>query len=235
MKIFIAGDSTASIKELDKRPETGWGEKISLYFKEDVTIVNAAQNGRSTKSFLNEGRLKAIEKEFVSGDYLIIQFGHNDEKIENVERYASPKDYQKNLEIFIESAKAKGVTPIILSSVSRRMFLDDKKTLDINAIGIYPRLALEVAKANKVLSFDIFKKSQKLYEELGFEDSEKLFLKLKKGVHSNYPLGIDDNTHFNDLGALIIASIIAEELLITKLPIDKDKLLSLTKIKELIK
>ena len=96
--IYIAGDSTAAIKLPEKRPETGWGEAFQAYFKENVKIENRAINGRSTKSFINEGHLDKIEKSIQPGDYLIIQFGHNDQKIEDLERGTHPYgDYQVNL------------------------------------------------------------------------------------------------------------------------------------------
>lgn len=212
MQIFIAGDSTASIKEINKRPETGWGEKLHLFLKQDVNIVNAAKNGRSTKSFLDEGRLDVIERQFNKGDYLIIQFGHNDEKIDNPERYASPVDYQQNLKTFINAARKKGVTPIILSSVSRRIFMNDNKTIANDAIGIYPALAKELSIEENVLFVDMFKVSKNLYEYLGYKNSKSLFLQIEKNEHINYPNGIIDNTHFNDLGGYIIASLIVEEL-----------------------
>lgn len=219
MNIYIAGDSTASIKENNKRPETGWGEKLNIFFCENVSIINKAQNGRSTKSFIAEKKLDEIANLIKKDDFLIIQFGHNDEKIDNPERYANKLDYKNNLKQFIKAAKNKGATPIILTSVSRRKFLEDKKTIDPLAIGNYPSYALEVAKEENVLHIDIFNRSKKLYEILGYEKSKKLFLKLKPFTNDNYLEGIDDNTHFNDLGALIIASLIAEEL--SKLKIER--------------
>lgn len=236
MRIFIAGDSTASIKEKHARPETGWGEKLSLYFNKKIEIINGAQNGRSTKTFIEEGRLLDIEKEIKVGDYLIVQFGHNDEKVDYPERYASPKVYKRNLKLFIEVARNNGATPIIFSSVSRRRFLEDKKTIDPSAIGKYPSYAKEVAEEQNILFIDMFQKSKELYEYLGFELSKKLFLKFKANEHPNYPNGIDDDTHFNDFGAKVIASMVAEELAKLNSPInmiiEKNKLLSFPNIKD---
>lgn len=235
MKIFIVGDSTASIKEENKRPETGWGEKISLFLKGEIEIINAAQNGRSTKSFLDEGRLDVIERQFNKGDYLIIQFGHNDEKIDNPERYASPVDYQQNLKTFINAARKKGVTPIILSSVSRRKFINNNQ-VDPLAIGKYPLYAKKVAEEKKVLFIDMFQKSKELYEYLGLELSKKLFLKLNPKENPNYPFGINDDTHFNELGAEVIASQVAEEILKLNSEImsiiDEDAILDIKSLKD---
>lgn len=238
MKIFIAGDSTASIKEYNKRPETGWGEKLALYLNDDIEIVNEAQNGRSTKSFIEEERLSKIERNFNLNDYLLIQFGHNDEKIDKPERYTTPLEYKENLKTFINKAKNKGVIPIVITSVSRRKFLDDFKTIDPYAIGKYPLYAIEVAKEENIIVLDLFSITKKLYEYLGFELSKRLFLKLHPNENLNYPNGIDDNTHFNELGALIIASLVSEELSKTKLEIskkiDKSKLLSFEEIKKIL-
>ncbi|HHW79413.1 MAG TPA: rhamnogalacturonan acetylesterase [Acholeplasmataceae bacterium] len=238
MKIFMAGDSTASIKEKNKRPETGWGEKLHLYLSENIEIINSAQNGRSTKSFIDEGRLEEIERLFKPNDLLFIQFGHNDEKEDKPERYTNPEQYKKNLTTFINAAKSKGVKPIIMTSVSRRKFLEDNKTIDPFAIGKYPSYAKEVALKENVLCLDLFSKTKELYEYLGFEESKKLFLKFEPNIHPNYLEGIDDNTHFNDLGATIIASLIAEEVansdsLLQKY-IDKTKLLTFKEIKNMI-
>lgn len=238
MQIFIAGDSTASIKLENKRPETGWGEMIHFYLSEDVKIINKAQNGRSTKSFLMEERLLEIEPLFKKGDYLFIQFGHNDSKKESIERYASPIEYKKNLKVFVDTARSKGVIPIIFSSVSRRNFLKDNKTIDLYAVGKYPSYAREVSKKEEVIFVDMFSKTKELYEYLGYEMSKKLFLKFKPNIHPNYLKGVDDNTHFNYLGAKVIASLVAEELSKINSPIKikvlKDKLLSFEEIKTLI-
>ncbi len=103
--IHIAGDSTAAEKDENKRPETGWGEKISAYFSPEIQINNQAKNGRSTKSFIQEGRLARLASQFQPNDFLFVQFGHNDQKIQE-ERGTLPfGSYLKNLQIFFECAK----------------------------------------------------------------------------------------------------------------------------------
>lgn len=213
MNIFIAGDSTAAIKQEDKRPESGWGEKLNLYLEDSVTIKNFAVNGRSTKSFINEGLLDKMVNDFNRNDYLIVQFGHNDGKVNDLTRYTNYDEYMKNLSTFVDKSISKGVTPIIFSSVSRRKFLDDNYTIDPNAVELYPLYAKEFAKTNNVLFVDMFKLSQELYTKLGFELSKKLFLQIEPNTHLNYLDGVIDNTHFNETGATIIASIVVSELL----------------------
>src|SRR6476659_9029701 len=107
--IFMAGDSTMAIKQPDKRPETGWGEMLGKYFKDGtVRIDNRAMNGRSTKTFISEGRWQSIVDALQKGDYVFIQFGHNDESKDKGERYTPPADYRNNLIRFVTEVKAKG-------------------------------------------------------------------------------------------------------------------------------
>lgn len=212
MNIWIIGDSTAAIKDSHKRPETGWGEKISLFLKSGIKIQNHATNGRSTKSFIDENRFSDIESKFEQGDYLFIQFGHNDQKIEDPTRFTDPfSTYQENLSFFIRKAKEKGVIPVVFSSVPRRKFLSEHR-LDRLAVGKYPNAAKLLAKREGVLFLDIFTAAKRFYEYLGFEDAARLFLQLHPNQHPNYPEGKIDNTHFNETGAYVIASIIAAKM-----------------------
>ncbi|MBN3490312.1 rhamnogalacturonan acetylesterase [Acholeplasma equirhinis] len=216
MRIHIIGDSTAAPKQLHARPETGWGEKFYLFFNEEVEILNHAFNGKSTRSFIAEKRFEEVMRVIQKGDVLIMQFGHNDSKIEDPLRYADPYDaYPKKLEFMIKETKEKGAFPIVLSSVSRRHFKSKHRVNKKNVI-VYPMIAKQVAKREKVVFFDIFKKTRKLYEYFGWDLSRKLFLHIHKAEHKNYPEGIYDDTHFNDLGAMVVASLVAEELYFTK-------------------
>src|SRR5207237_3006653 len=129
--IFLAGDSTMAQKLPEKRPETGWGEILGQYFDEKKVVVdNRAQNGRSTKTFISEGRWQAIIDALKKGDYVFIQFGHNDESKEKGERYTPPEDYRKNLIKFIEEVRAKKANPVLLTPVMRRRFDKDGKFYD---------------------------------------------------------------------------------------------------------
>src|SRR5215218_4702246 len=122
--LFIVGDSTAAQKLASKRPETGWGESLQQYFDVDrVRVVNLAKNGRSTLSFRAEGRWDALLEELKPGDYVFIQFGHNDEKSDNPSVYADARtDYPRNLHRFAEEVRGKGAHPVLLTPVARRRF-----------------------------------------------------------------------------------------------------------------
>jgi lysophospholipase L1-like esterase/acetyl esterase/lipase len=210
--LFIAGDSTAALKGATEKPMTGWGEHLQDYFDPSVHVDNHAVNGRSTKSFIVEGRLADIEKDFQAGDYLFIQFGHNDEKKEDPSRYTDPdQDYPQYLIQCIESARQRGGIPVLLTSVSRRRFTADGKP-DPLAVGPYPAAMRRVAEQTGTPLLDIFEASQQLYRALGEEGSKQLFMHLPEKVHPNYPAGITDNTHFSDEGARQIAKLVAEAI-----------------------
>ncbi|ASA20372.1 rhamnogalacturonan acetylesterase [Paenibacillus donghaensis] len=210
--LFIAGDSTAAIKGATEKPMTGWGEFLQGYFGTSLEVNNCAINGRSTRSFVAEGRMAAILKEFKHGDYLFLQFGHNDEKKEDPSRYTDPDtEYRDNLHEFITSARRLGGTPVLLTSVSRRRYLEDG-TLDPNAVGAYPAAMREVAAATQTPLLDIFAASQLLCQDLGVEGSKAIFMHLPEGAHPNYPAGVEDNTHFSGEGAREIARLVAQAI-----------------------
>lgn len=210
--LFIAGDSTAAQKGAGEKPMAGWGEFLQPHFGPGIIVDNRAINGRSTRSFLAQGRLADIEKDFKPGDFLLIQFGHNDGKIEDPERYTDPRvEYRQNLKTFIESARSRGGTPVLLTSVSRRRF-NAEGMPDPLAVGAYPEAMRQVALDTGTLLLDIFTSSQRLYQELGPEDSKQLFMHLPEKGHPNYPDGITDDTHFNQEGARRIAALVAEAI-----------------------
>lgn len=210
IKIFLAGDSTIAIKDTKAFPETGWGMPFVQFWDSTVTVVNKAKNGRSTKTFLSEGLWKSIMDEAKEGDYVIIQFGHNDESVEKKERYSTPDTFKMNLNRFIKETREKKATPILFTPVSRRKFDKDGKAVATHEQ--YSALVREVAKETGVLFIDLDEKSKALYQQFGPEHSKLLFLQLQPGEHPNYPEGKNDNTHFNELGARMIAQIVLKEL-----------------------
>lgn len=208
--IFLAGDSTMSIKETKAFPETGWGMPFVYFWDSSVNVVNTAKNGRSTKSFILEGIWQSIINQAAEGDYVMIQFGHNDEVKEKTDRYTTPDEYKNNLTKFIKETKEIKAIPILLTPVSRRKF--DEKGLALQTHEIYSSLVREVAEKNEVILIDMDKKSIQLFQKFGVENSNLLFLKLKPGEHPNYPDGKDDNTHFNELGARLVAQLFLEDV-----------------------
>jgi lysophospholipase L1-like esterase len=215
--IYLAGDSTMAQKLPEKRPETGWGEALQKFFKEDqVRVENHAQNGRSTRTFITENRWQTIIDKLKKGDYVFIQFGHNDESKEKVDRYTPPEDYWRNLIRFIDDVRAKKATPVLLTPVMRRRFDKDGNFFDTH--GEYPDIVRAVAVETKVALLDMHRESEKVIKQYGVEGSRKLFLQLAPGENPNYPKGIEDNTHFSPQGAdkmagLVIAAIRADKKL----------------------
>lgn len=220
MTIFLAGDSTMAPKLADKRPETGWGEMLGGHFKEGkVRIENRAMNGRSTKTFISEGRWQKIVDEVKKGDFVFVQFGHNDSSKDKGERYTPPEDYKKNLIKFVEEVRAKGGDPVLLTPVMRRRFDKDGKFYDTH--GEYPGIVRTVAHEYKVPLIDMHMASEKLIVKYGVEGSKKLFLQLKADENPNYPNGIEDNTHFSPFGAGEIAKLVVEGIRQNELKIRK--------------
>jgi lysophospholipase L1-like esterase len=206
--IFMAGDSTMSIKETKAYPETGWGMPFVYFWDTSVTVVNKAKNGRSTKTFISEGLWQSIISQAKEGDYVLIQFGHNDEVKEKLS-YTAPDSFKINLKRFINETRDKKATPILFTPVSRRRFDSYGTAVETHDYSKYVR---EVAKEEKVFFIDLDAKSIAFYQPLGVENSKLLFLQLKPGEHPNYPNGKEDNTHFNELGARLIAQLVLKEL-----------------------
>ncbi len=218
--ILLAGDSTMAQKLAEKRPETGWGEMLGQHFKNGkVQIDNRAANGRSTKTFISEGKWQSIIDDLKKGDYVFIQFGHNDSSKDKGERYTPPEDYRKNLIRFAEEVRAKGGHPVLLTPVMRRRFDRDGKFYDTH--GEYPGLVRTVANEYDVPLIDMHQMGESVIVRYGVEGSRKLFLQLKPGENANYPKGVDDNTHFSPLGAEEMAKLVVEGIKETKLAVRK--------------
>lgn len=208
LRLYIAGDSTAAAKSGIEKPMSGWGEFLSDHFQKQVQVENCAINGRSTRSFITDGRLDYIAQQLQAGDYLLIQFGHNDGKIDDPTRYTDPDtDYPACLRRYIETARAHGAIPVLLTSVSRRFFLEDGQP-DPLALERYPEMMRRVADDTETPLLDLFTASQQLYQQLGEEGSKALFLHLSPEQHPNYPQGVEDNTHFSVYGAQRIAELV---------------------------
>ena len=206
--IYMIGDSTMADKPLEDNPERGWGQMFPSFFDSTVVIENHAKNGRSTRSFLRESLWTPIVNKLQSGDYVFIQFGHNDEKPEKVDRYTPPEDYRKNLILFVTETREHGALPILCTPIVRRRF-DDKGTF-FDEHGVYPDIVRQVAAEYKVPLIDMHKKSEKLIVDLGPEGSRKVFLSIPPGVYKSLPNGREDNTHFSEYGATRMAEFAVE-------------------------
>jgi len=209
--IHLIGDSTMADKPLDDNPERGWGQLLPLFFTQDIEIVNYARNGRSTKSFIDQGLWDNVQKNLKPGDYVLIQFGHNDAKISDTTRYAEAHTaYRNNLIRFVTEARAKGANPVLTTPVNRRKFSDSSKFIDQH--GDYPVVVRDLATELNVPLIDLHARSLELFSKLGPEQSEALFLRADSGVYKFYPNGKSDNTHFNRVGAIQVAQLVIAEL-----------------------
>lgn len=207
--VYLIGDSTVSIKEIKNYPETGWGMPFTQFFDENVKIDNRAVNGRSTSSFLQENRWKPIVSTLKKGDYVLIQFGHNDE-VSTKKTYTTPKEFKYNLLKYIKETKSKKAIPILITPVARRKF--DANGMVVDTHQEYALLVREVALKNKVQLIDLSAKSMELLQNLGVEKSKYLFNHLEAGQNPNYPDGKTDDTHFNELGARLMAQLVLTEI-----------------------
>lgn len=214
--IYLIGDSTIANKEIKAFPETGWGMPFQYFFDSTVLVENHAKNGRSTRTFISENRWSPIEEKLKKGDYVFMQFGHNDESKEKTDRYTTPEDYKRNLIKFIKETRTKGATPVLLTPVSRRKFVDGNQQ---ETHTVYSALVKEVAKVEQVAFIDLDAISLRYYQSLGEENSKLLFLQLEAGEHPNYPEGKVDNTHFSEMGARKIAQLVLNEMKKLNLPI----------------
>ena len=210
--IYTIGDSTmANKKNPDENPEHGWAQVLQQFFKNNAVIDNRAVNGRSSRSFIAEGRWDSIYKYLKKGDYVFIQFGHNDQKIKSPDRYTNPHTaYRHNLTRFVLEAREKGAIPVLLSSIARRNFNEYGTLIDTH--GEYPLETRLVALENNVPFIDLQYLTEQMEESYGVEGSKKLHLHYKPGEVPYYPDGKDDDTHLSKLGATEVAKLVVSEL-----------------------
>ena len=210
--IFTIGDSTCANKPLSNQNlERGWGQALSSFFDERYVIVeNHAQNGRSSLSFLNEGLWKPILSKMQKGDYVFIQFGHNDEKPDSSRHTDPSTTYKEILKKYITETREKGGIPVLLTSIVRRSF-DDKGQLQ-ETHGDYPKAVRELAAEMKVILIDHNLSSKTLVQSLGPDSSKSLFMWVEKGTNPAAPEGKQDDTHLRAAGARAMARLVVNEL-----------------------
>ena len=210
--IYWAGDSTVKQNDFTSYPQTGIGQGFSLYVKKGIFIDNRAENGRSTKSFIDEGILDTIARDIKKGDFLFIQFGHNDEKPDE-ERHTEPfGSYQDNLKLYIKTATDRGAYPVLITSLYRRQFEEDQKTLKPDTHGRYPEAMIDLGKECHVPVIDLCRLSKELIEKSGPIISKRWFLHLPAGRYPNFPDGKEDNSHLTYEGCVVFSGLIAAEL-----------------------
>ncbi|MFJ8947813.1 rhamnogalacturonan acetylesterase [Streptomyces sp. NPDC102395] len=200
--LYIAGDSTAAQKYADAAPETGWGTALPFFLRESLAVANHAVNGRSSKSFVDEGRLDAILSVIRPGDVLLVQFAHNDEKATDPSRYTEPwTTYRDFLRRYVDGARARGARPVLLTPVERRRF--DAAGDAVPSHGEYPAAMRALAREEGVPLLDLQAQSLALWQELGVEGTKTYF---------NWTESEQDNTHFNPPGAIALARLVAAGL-----------------------
>ena len=233
--IFMIGDSTMANKDISKgKKERGWGMALQCFFDDNIVIDNHAVNGRSSLSFINEGRWDAVLKKMKPGDYVIIQFGHNDEK-PKADRHTDPgSTFDYNLAKFVRETREHGGTPILMNCVVRRNFAkvapknDDDEALRnqtfadapklvesdslVDTHGLYRVAPRDVAKRMNVHFVDANKITHDLEQGLGKEASKKLHMWFLPGEEPSVPAGKQDNTHYNIYGAHVVAGLLADAL-----------------------
>jgi len=210
--LYLIGDSTmADKKNPDENPEHGWGQMLPELMNDEITIENHAVNGRSSKSFIGEGRWQTVYEKLKPGDFVIIQFGHNDQKIKSPDRFTNPfTEYRYNLEKYVKETREKGATPILMSSIVRRNFNEHGTLVDTH--GEYPLVVRMVAKDLDVPFIDMQWLTEQLEVKFGAEESANLHLHFEPGEVSYYPNGKSDNTHLSEKGATLVASLALQEI-----------------------
>lgn len=212
VRIFWAGDSTVQTNDITTYPQTGIGQVFCLYTKEGVQIADHARNGRSTKSFMDEGRLAAIDEQIREGDFLFVQFGHNDEKIEDPARYTEPfSTFMENLASFISVAREHGAHPVLITPLERRCFVDGKH-LGVGAHSDYVAAMKQTADREGTPLIDLYSMSRSALKKAGEQGSRRWYMYFDKGLYERYPGGMTDNTHLRYEGAVLFAGFIARGL-----------------------
>jgi len=218
--LHLIGDSTMEDKPLEGNPERGWGQLFPFFFRDGVHVVNHAVGGRSSKSFIDEGRWNAVVQSLRPGDWVFIQFGHNDEKKQDSTRYTEPNTtYRLNLERFVLESRDKGAVPLLLTPVMRRRF--DGSGVFFDTHGAYPDVVRRVADERRVPLIDLQRLTEKLIVDHGVEGSKNLFLWIEPGLFLACPNGLRDDTHFSEYGATRVAELAAQDIQRQGLPLKK--------------
>lgn len=209
--IHLAGDSTMADKVFTpNNPEKGWGQLLPLYVTNGLQIKNYALNGRSSKSFRAEGHWDKLLNNVKPNDYVIIQFGHNDESIsKGEERYSTPEDYKANLKRFVNDVHEKQATPILATSIVRRKF-ENGKLVDTH--GIYPIMVRDLARELTVPLLELEERTREMVSIYGEERSKQLFLHFLPGEYERFPEGKIDDTHLSSIGAFAVCDLAVAEL-----------------------
>jgi lysophospholipase L1-like esterase len=211
--VYLAGDST--VVDQDVEPWAAWGQMLPRFFRPGFAVANHAESGETIRSFEGEQRFAKVMSLIQPGDYLFMQFGHNDQKPNAV----SIDDYKKLLVEYIAQTRAKGATPVLVTSMNRRTFDADGKIT--NSLAGYPDAVREVAAAQHAAIIDLNAMSKSLFEAMGPDASLKAFMHYPANAFPNQTEAISDNTHFNKYGAYELARCMVQGIRTAKLPLRK--------------
>ena len=203
--VFLCGNST--VVDQDNEPWCGWGQMIPRFFNEKVSFANYAESGEAANTFISAGRLRKISTKIKPGDYIFVEFGHNDQKQKGPGK-GPWTSYTESLRQYIELARSKGATPVLVTSMHRRSFDADGKI--INTLLEYPDAVRKLGSDEGVAVIDLNAMSKILYESWGVEESVKAFVHYPANTFPNQPKALEDNTHFNSYGGYELAKCMLE-------------------------
>ena len=220
-RLFVAGDSTAQTYDPAQTVMHGWAQDLQPLFDADsLIVVNHAIGGRSTGTFIAEERWAKIVADLQPGDWVAIQFGHNDTS-PNMQRYVAPEQYKANLERMCREAREKGANPMILTSIVMRTWFDGRLEDRRNHFQEYIQLARDAAKEMDVPLIDMNVLTSALVMFLGDEASKALYFHVKAGDHPKITADRQDDTHLREAGAVAYAHLFAGELARQRIPLAK--------------
>lgn len=205
--VFLCGNST--VVDQDNEPWASWGQMIPYFFDTNVCIANYAESGESANTFIAAGRLKKALSQMKKGDYLFMEFGHNDQKQKGPGKGAY-YSFMTSLKTFIDEARLRGAHPVLVTPTQRRSFDPDGHIRDTHED--YPEAMRWLAEKENVPLIDLNEMTRTLYEAMGVEPSKRAFVHYPAGSYPGQTQDFADNTHFNPYGAYEIARCIVEGL-----------------------
>ena len=214
--IFLAGNST--VVDESNEPWCGWGQAFTCFLSPEIVVANHAESGLAAGSFVAQKRLDKIFMQMKSGDYLFIEFGHNDQK-EQGEGSGPYRSYKTNLKYLVDKTREKGGIPVLITPMHRRNFDNNGKV--VNTHGEYPAAMRQLAEEEKVFFIDLHKMSEAFYEAMGVENSKRAFVHYPKGTFPGQNTDLADNTHFNFYGGYQIAKCILRGIIDGNIPLKK--------------
>ncbi len=215
--VYTVGDSLVQTYSARYAPQTGWGQTMELYFNDNVKFVNRALGGRSTGNFMRQGRLNQVLCEVVPGDYVLIEFGHNDADTSKADRYVSIPGFKENLKLYIQAIRDRGATPILVTLCNRNQYIAATDEFRVSYPD-YVNAMKATAEETETLLIDLnaitVERFHGLIKELGKNITNEIIYNhaIAGAYEGDYAKGVADNTHLQYYGAKLVAGYVAEEL-----------------------